>query len=386
MTLKKAAGSRLPPSSIHAVYEPTSRSRRRAHSIGASLVLAASVALVAALAVVEPTLAGHEPSRLGLTPIGETGQFFNLTLAPGESRQLKVEVANFGQDGLMTRTYAADGYTIINGGFGAELFGDRESGTTLWLEYPDEEFLLEAGASRTIEFNVSVPAGTSPGDYITSLVVENVEPFREADPSAVTVEQVNRTAVAVAIDVPGPRQPALEIGAVGHKAMGRVSYVTFDVSNPGNVHLKPAGSFILRNAQGQPVATYEPVMDSVYAGTDTLLEAPLGDLLAPGEYCAELTLTDDTTGVSDSTTCLAFTVTVASNNDATGEGSQTVPVIQTTVDAADDVPLLAALILVVGGIALLVALYALVRRRRSKRLGGDTRSGNSTVREPGASG
>ncbi len=49
-------------------------------------------------------------------------------------------------------------------------------------------------------------------------------------------------------------------------------------------------------------------MDSVYAGTQTLLQAPLADALTPGDYCAELSLVDEETEVGDATECLAFTV------------------------------------------------------------------------------
>lgn len=339
------------------------------HVIGpAVLVRSASLALLACLALCAPALAGHEPSRLGLTPMGQSEQFFDLTLEPGESRQLKVEIANFGHDELLTRTYAADGYTIINGGFAAELFGEAASGTTLWLDYEQQELMLASGEGLVMDFSVSVPAGTPPGEYITALVAENAEPYRDAQPGSMTMEQVNRTVVAIAIDVPGRRHPALKIGGVSHKAAAGMSFVAFEIDNPGNVHLKPAGAFTLRDAASLPIANAEPVMDSVYARMDTLLEAPLAQILAPGDYCAELSLIDQATGAGDATTCLPFSVAAPLGQAITGNGSQTTPVVQPVLDAVGDDPLLAGLALL-GGLAVMVVLcIVLWRRRRRRRL------------------
>lgn len=328
------------------------------------LLRGASMALVACLALAGPALASHEPPRLGLTPIAEGGQFFSLRLEPGESRQLQVEVANFGHDELLARTYAAEAYSIINGGFGAELFGVEPSGTTLWLDYPTQELTLGPREGLVIDFSVSVPAGTPSGEYITSLVAENVEPYRDPGQSGLDIEQVNRTAVAVAIDVTGPRSPALEIGAVGHKAAGGISFVSFEVANTGNVHLKPAGDFTLRGADGVQIASAEPAMDSLYAGTETLLEAPLAAALAPGDYCAELRLADAETGVGDATDCLTFTVAAPIEPEGAGQtGSQTIPILQPALDSVAGNPLRAGLGALIGAMAL-AAVFLLLRRRR----------------------
>jgi len=197
---------------------------------------------------------------------------------------------------------------------------------------------------------------------IAALVAENVDPFG-GDPGSVAIEQVNRVAIAVAIDVPGPRAPALEIGAVAHKIAAGISFVSFEVANPGNVHLKPAGEFTLRDAGGTELATAPAAMDSVYAGSETLFEAPLAEALAPGDYCAELSLTDEQTGATDATECLRFTVepppTAAGGDGDAGEGAQTIPVGPPFTGN----PLLAVLI-AAAALAVLGVMWFLWRRRR----------------------
>lgn len=335
-------------------------------------ILAAS-ALVSASWLAAPGMAaGSDPTpRLGLTPVGGGGAHFELTLHPAEALQLQVEAANFGADETVARTYAADVYSIVNGGFGAELFGQDASGTASWLAYPTSQLSLGPGEATIVTFRITVPAGTKAGQYIAALVIENAEPVRGSGPVALNL--VNRNAIAVAIDVPGPRDPALAIGGVAHKSVLGSSLLIFDVSNPGNTHLRPTGAFRLLDSGGSQVRAGAVAMDAVYAGTRTRLEAPLLDPLPPGDYCAELTLTDLVTGASATTECIALTTAPAMPDpdapDATGVG----PPGRLPGTYLDLTPGRISLLLILGAglvcAALLLAAWR--RRQRSSAVPGD---------------
>ena len=325
---------------------------------------AAALALATGwLVIAMPVAALDEAPKLGLTPVSQAGAFFELTLEPGEGTQLQVEAANFGSVEVEARTYAADVYSIINGGFGADLPDETASGTTLWLDYPAQVATLGPQEALVIDFEVAVPEATPPGEYVAALVIENVEPFRGSGP--VTMDQINRSAIAVAIDVPGPRRPELQIGAVGHQAAGAQSVITFAIDNPGNVHLRPAGDFGLFDASGRELSAGPVTMDSVYAGTGTLLEAPLADLLPEGGYCAELRLVDEETGAADEIECTAFSVGPAPTPapDASSPASAAAPLWLPSTDVLRR----AAPFIVIGLIGLVlcaVVLVVLARRRR----------------------
>lgn len=339
--------------------------------------LAAALALVlTAVAGIGPAAAADEAPRLGLTPVGHDGTFFTLTLEPGASRQLEVEAANFGDTEVRARTYAANVYSIVNGGFGADLFGEEPTGTTTWLDYPTQEMTLGPRDAQVINFDVTVPDDTPPGEYVAALVIENVDPVRGS--GSVAIDQVNRSAIAVAIDVPGPRRPALAIGVVGHEVAGERSVVTFDVSNPGNVHLKPTGRFRLVDADGSELSSAELTMDSVYAGTSTILEAPLAGRLPAGEYCAELALSDPETDASAEARCLAFTVADESEADAAaaGGGSRELPLRLPGSDAPLGTATLA--VVVVAGAGLFALAIVLALRRRSRGETPDARRATTT--------
>jgi len=326
-------------------------------------VLAALALLaVTLLASAPPAAAEGQAPRLGLTPAGQAAAYFDLTLVPGEQRHLEVEAANFGDEAVLARTYAADVYSIVNGGFGADLYGEDATGTTSWLTYATQQITLGPREALIVSVAVTVPGGTPPGQYIAALVIENVEPQRGTGP--VALDQVNRNAIAVAIDVPGPRQPTLMIGAVGHKSVAGHSIVTFEVDNPGSVHLKPTGAVRLLDAGRSEIASARVVMDSVYASTGTLLEVPLADPLLPGDYCAELSLTDPATGAHDATGCMAFSVGARAASPGADSGPALPWGLPGTSVAMTAVR--GGLLVIAGGALVGVAILLVVRRRRSR--------------------
>jgi hypothetical protein len=259
-------------------------------AIGMASALAASPPVVANVAAADPQI------RLAVEPVGEQGSFFHRSLQPGESAELIVNLANYGATTTRARTYAADVYPIINGGFGARLRDEPASGTTLWLEYPTEVFDIEPGEAIRRTFSVTVPADVQPGEYITSIVIENEDPLASGE--GVAFNQFVRSAVAVFIVVPGDADAAFEIGDARHSFLDGRSVVGVAVDNVGDVLLRPAGSFSVTTEAGVEVHARQVAMDSVYAHSATWLEVVLDRVLAPGRYFASVDLGDSDRGAT----------------------------------------------------------------------------------------
>ncbi|MBA2447698.1 MAG: DUF916 domain-containing protein [Chloroflexi bacterium] len=275
------------------------------------LRLLAAVGAVLTLFVGVAGASAAEPIKLGITPVGVEGSYFTLTMSPGESRDLTVQLANAGSETVRTRTYPADAYTIINGGFGAKLDEEPTSGVTTWLSYPAATLELAARTATDRAFVVKVPADAKPGEYITSLVIQNADPVAgatEEGSGSIAFRQVIRQVIAVAITVPGPRTPALRFGGATHRTVAENSSVAVAVQNTGNVRLKPAGEFVVNEAAGKELSRVPIEMDSFYAGTETFVELPFGQRLNPGDYTASLALADEFGKVSAASGPLAFSV------------------------------------------------------------------------------
>jgi hypothetical protein len=318
--------------------------------------LAALAALASALTWVSvgPAAALDEGPRLGLRAVGQSTSYFDLTLRPGETQTLEIEITNDGDAPADAHTYAADVYTIVNGGFGGRLRGEPRSGATRWLDYDAETLELASGARSRRSFTVTVPGGAGPGEYITSLVLERELPASVAD--AVGARQVQRQAVAVVVTVPGERRPTLKIGDASHVLMAGVSVLSVAVSNPGNVRLNPVVEVVLRDSRGTPVSTATMQMDSFYAVTKTTVEIPLGAERLTGSYSVDIVAEDVQQGVR-STARDTFVVDGA----APGEG---IPLLTTVMRiGSTDIPVVLVIALL-GGVALAAATMRMALRRR----------------------
>lgn len=326
------------------------------------------VAMVAALVSPIATSAQEGQVELAIRPIDQTGQFFDVTMRPGETRTLEVELANVGDTAIAARTFAADVYTIINGGFGARLRDEPQTGTTLWLDYSTDVLQLPAGEGIRRTFELAVPADAQPGEYITSLVLENDEPIRGS--GDVALDQIVRQAMAVVVTVPGARLPALAIGAASHKVVVDKSVVAVALDNTGNVRLKPIAEFVLLDAAGAEVSRTSVPMDTFYADTDTLVEVPLAALLQPGTYSVRLTLEDAAQDLRADEPAIPFVVEAPPEPDVV---VGLVPGLTEVIQAVQDgrVPLPIGIAIFAGCLLLGVLigwLILVLRRRRRTRV------------------
>jgi hypothetical protein len=320
------------------------------------------------LAVVAPNAALAQATRikLALQPIGQTGSFFDLTLRPGETRRLAVAISNAGTAAITARTYASDVYTIIDGGFGARLRDEPQTGVTGWLDYRTDVVGLAIGESIRQTFQVAVPRDTGPGEYITSLVLENEDPIRDSGP--VALDQIVRQAIAVVISVPGLRAPALSIGRASHAVVAGKSVVAIAVGNPGNVRLKPLAAFTLRDAAGLQVSQGTLAMDTFYAGTSTSIEVPLDRLLLPGTYTVRLSL-DDAVQRARAAGVAEFVVEPPPAPITSGEDAilGLIPVIQVGPDGASLAAIGIGITAIGLGLVSLIGLLSFALRRRRRR-------------------
>lgn len=231
-----------------------------------------------------------ELPRLSMQPVGIEGSYFDLELEPGDEGELAVELGNFGTTEQAVRTYRANIYTRINGGLEAELDGTPTSGATDWLDYAAATFTLEAGETVVRTFTLAVPEDAEPGEYYTSLVIQNAEPVRGT--GAIAVEQVLRQVVAVAIRVPGREDPNLKIGAASYHMSPALASVQVALNNTGNVRMVPTVELVLEDATGDEVTSATVDLDSIFPGTATVVEVGLVQPLEPGEYLVSVGLED----------------------------------------------------------------------------------------------
>jgi hypothetical protein len=322
--------------------------------------------LLGILATPPAALASDGGFKLALSPVGQVGAYFDLTLHPGDIARLEVDVANDGTASVEARTYATDVFTIINGGYGGRLRDAPQTGMTAWLEYATTVLDLQPGERTRRSLTVAVPVDARPGEYISSLIVENDAPVRgDGD---VAFDQFVRQAVAVAVTVPGVRTPELRIGAASHQVVAGKSIVSVAVENSGNVRLKPLVEFTLRDATGAQVSRASLQMDTFYARTDTFVAFSLAALLLPGTYTIQINLDDRAQDVRVGAEAIPFVVVAAATpTTPNGAGTRLTEVIQ---GGGSDGSRFAAVVVITGSLLLGLVGLILVGRHRRRDLTG----------------
>lgn len=268
-------------------------------------ILVVGLVPVSALAQGTPESADETPSFL-LEPVAQDNPYMALTMEPGTQQEVSVRLGIGSNATVSARTYAADAYTLVNGGFGVETEEDEVSAPTTWLDYSTSALELEPNQVVERQFTVGVPPETAPGEYITGIVVQTAEPIAVGE--STMLRQTIRKAIAVVITVPGPVTPGLSIGTASLKQSPVANSVLIEIENTGNVLLKPTGTVTVTGPDGEPVGTSPVVMGSVYAGMATILELPVPIILAPGLYAVEVSLADRETGVTAEAAALSLAV------------------------------------------------------------------------------
>jgi hypothetical protein len=339
-------------------------SRHPSRKLHMRLAMVALFAVGVALVAPSAALARDGQIKLALLPIGQPGPYFDLTMEPGASRDLAVNIANDGEGVIAARTYAADVYTIINGGFGGRLRDEPQTGMTGWIDYPTDVLRLTSGEGINRSFTVAVPVDATPGEYITSIVLENDQPI--LGDGAVGLNQIIRQAVAVVVTVPGRRSPELVIGAAAHKVVAGMSIVQVAVRNTGNVRLKPIVGFTLVDSGGTQISHASVPMDTFYAHTDTFVEVPLAAILPPGTYEVGLTVDDADQGVLTSSAAIALVVEAPVE---AGDGAGVVPGLIDVIAGAGATSFAVLGIVLAAGTLFAVGAAWIVLRRRRHRMG-----------------
>lgn len=296
-----------------------------------AVTLSASVVAPASAqdATPAPAIAAASPVVDGVplvtfAPVESEKGFFDITLEPGQSTTVAVHLANVGSAPYEMVTFAADVYTRVNGGSESRLRGEPISGATTWITYPEEPATLQPGESTTRDIIVTAPDDATPGEYTTSIVLQNLNPIDTGTTGGVGMLQILRQAIAIAITVPGPAEPALSIDGASYMIVPAYAAVLIDISNTGNIRLAPEAEMELTTIDGELLTNGTLQMETFFPQTQTNLEFPLVRTLEPGEYQVTVSLVDDAHAVAAGPVVLPLVV----------EEPAGTPVAETTINIA----------------------------------------------------
>lgn len=297
----------------------------------------ALVALLLCLFQRTPVSAQGVTAQLGIRPVGSNDSFIQLTLDPGATQDLAIELGNYGTESVVANTFLADVYSLVNGGMGVSLEATTGDGISGWIDYPPQTLTLDARSALQRNFTLHIPDDIQPGEYLTSIVLQG-EASAPSAGEGVALKQVVRQAMAISVTVPGPQVAALSIGEASSREVAGHTYVRINLRNTGNVRIQPQGDLVLYDATGAEVSRYPVKMGSIYAGTETMLEVPFAGVLHPGSYTIGLALHDSVAG--DLAKVDALSMQIAAPVEPTAapvnEGSNQAPINQAPINQPTD--------------------------------------------------
>jgi len=212
---------------------------RRALTLGGVLLAAAA----------QPGLAGAQeeprflvaPGRGAQTAPG--GGYFLLDAQPGHTVEQSIGVRNDSESPIDLRLVPVDATTGPLGGvsYGLEQEDRRAVGT--WIQLERDKVTLDPGASKTIPFSISIPAGAAPGEHVGGISVfvpAEEEGLGPTETGAAVVVR-SRRIVAVQVQLPGGDPAHIDIQGVEAAARPDGLYLEVLVANDGGDLTKGTG-------------------------------------------------------------------------------------------------------------------------------------------------
>jgi hypothetical protein len=182
--------------------------------------------------------------------------YFVYAIAAGTSRGDEVLAINAGDQPITLDVYAVDALTGATTGAVYANRGTAPTAAGAWVVLPETRVTVPAGSTARVPFDVNVPAGTRPGQYLAGLVAQpsagaarpTAAPASKAGQFAVTTTA--RVVVAVAVTVPGELERRISVTGVRATEGVSGTQLAVGIRNDGNVLVKPKGTLILRDRDG----------------------------------------------------------------------------------------------------------------------------------------
>jgi len=272
--------------------------RKGACALAAATLLAISTAQAAAASTAGPPsflIAATPPPGSARPP-----DYIGLVASPGHDYRESVSVINYAPTATRFRLYAADAYTLKNGGgFAVEGMNATPHQVGAWVSPLPKVITVAARKQLNIAFTIHVPANAAPGVHAGAIVIEDTTPQLISDDGQLRVEGYTQVFTRVYLTVTGRLSPDFEVNglAVAHPQpplpglTHRSGLITYDVSNTGNAIISPTAQLTITGLFGSTIMTKTlPATSQILPGDVATYAIPWHQLPAFGPVHVYLTV------------------------------------------------------------------------------------------------
>lgn len=201
---------------------------------------------VALLLVLAATAHAATGSLVGVRPAASDQSWLVMTVADGVTVGATALVLNLSDEPQTVAIGTADGITTPEGVFTLAGASESPRGVGAWIRLPRATATLAPGERLPLPVTITVPPGTTPGDYSGGITVQAGAREQAAAGGGLAVRVVERVGLRVYVTVPGERDGSLAVqeldatpvdggGLKGALGLPASLDVSFAVRNTGNV-------------------------------------------------------------------------------------------------------------------------------------------------------
>jgi hypothetical protein len=209
----------------------------------------------------------------GLLPIGTgpTG-YYTYTLAAGQSVQGQIEVKNLDTQPETYPIYPVDATTSPVTGVSYGQDNTPPHGTAAWVHLSVQGSIsLAAASSQVVNFTVTVPAGTGPGQWVAGISAQQPQAAYQPVPNAnsskgtqVGINVTTRAVVAIVVTVPGPQTYGIGLGQPQLITQnGQRQVLNLPIKSTGDMLMKPYLDDVITSCSNtSPILTLQRQLDT----------------------------------------------------------------------------------------------------------------------------
>ena len=183
-------------------------------------------------------------------PSKDSPSYFTFHGAAGTTITDSVVITNHATVPVELVVSPVDGLTGQTSG---SVYANRQDPVTKageWVTPSVTTLTLPGQSARTVSFSVQIPAGTSAGDHLAGIAVENTQPTTSSNGFA--IKQILRSVIGVLVVVPGAASFTPKLSTLGIQQIGAtgIGSVTVGLSNSGLALAKPSLEVSLKSSLG----------------------------------------------------------------------------------------------------------------------------------------
>jgi hypothetical protein len=181
-----------------------------------------------------------------------TESIYVLSLEPGTSHDDGVLVVNNSEETKSFYIYAQDSAPSSDGGFACQQLGEESTDVGSWVTLEKDEVTLEPSGTEVVAFTVDVPEDVDIGEHNGCILIQD-KAVNESESSGLRLSL--RTAIRMAITIPGDIVKELEIVDFTVEPSGNAVVLTPSIRNLGNVSVDTTISTETKSILGTAVGT-----------------------------------------------------------------------------------------------------------------------------------